>query len=56
MGTSATTGREATVVWSIHQKTKHHGGPTQHGWPDDGYLQRLQSECAAANVRGALDP
>ena len=52
---SVTTGRENTVVWAIHQKTSRNGGPTNHGWPDPEYLQRLQSECASANVHGALD-
>ena len=55
MGKSATTGRENTVVWAIHQKTSPDGGPTRHGWPDNDYVQRLQSECAAANVTGALE-
>ena len=54
IGDSATTGRKDTVVWAIHQKTSPTGGPTRHGWPDDGYLQRLQSECAAAGVKEAL--
>ena len=55
VGSSATTGRDNTVVWAIHQKTSTDGGSTRHGWPDPEYLQRLQSECAAANVPGALD-
>ena len=55
VGRSSTLGRDNTVVWAIHQKTSHEGGPTRHGWPDPEYLQRLQSECAAANVKGALD-
>ena len=55
VGASATTGKDNTVVWAIHQKTRMDGGPTAHGWPDPEYLQRLQSECASANVRGALD-
>jgi len=55
VGSSSTTGRDDVVVWAIHQKTAPTGGPTNHGWPDDGYLERLTSECAAAGVRGALD-
>ena len=51
-----TTGKDDTTIWSIHQKTNPEGGPTRHGWPDPEYLQRLRSECAAANVQGALDP
>ena len=54
VGDSSTTGRRDVVVWAIHQKTNPGGGPTSHGWPDAGYLQRLQSECAAAGVDGAL--
>ena len=50
VGNSATTGKENVVVWSIHQKTQPSGGETRHGWPDPTYLQRLASECAAANV------
>ena len=55
VGNSSTTGREDVVVWAIHQKTSQHGGPTNHGWPDPEYIQRLKSECAAAGVVGALD-
>ena len=54
VGSSVTTGNDNTVVWSIHQKTSTSGGPVKHGWPDPEYVQRLQSECAAANVKGAL--
>ena len=56
VGSSGTTGKDNVVVWNIHQKTQTSGGSVRHGWPDPGYLQRLQSECAALNVRGALDP
>ena len=55
VGSSSTTGRDDVVVWAIHQKTNTDGGPTRHGWPDPGYVQRLRSECAAAGVAGALD-
>jgi deltex-like protein len=55
IGKSVTTGEENTTVWCIHQKTRTDGGPTRHGYPDPEFLQRLQSECAAANVRGALE-
>ena len=54
VGSSSTTGRDDVVVWAIHQKTSRDGGPTRHGWPDPGYLERLRSECAAAGVEGAL--
>ena len=50
VGSSTTTGRENTVVWSIHQKTRYNGGEVHHGWPDPGYVDRLTSECAANNV------
>ena len=50
VGSSTTTGKENTVVWSIHQKTRYNGGEGHHGWPDPGYVDRLTSECAANNV------
>ena len=50
VGSSTTTGKENTVVWSIHQKTRYNGGEVHHGWPDPGYVDRLTSECAANNV------
>ena len=34
----------------IHQKTAPDGGVTNHGWPDDTCLQRLQSEAASKGV------
>jgi deltex-like protein len=55
VGSSATTGKSNTVVWHMHQKTRRDGGETVHGWPDPKYVERLQSECAAANVKGVLD-
>jgi len=50
VGSSATTGRQHAVVWSIHQKTRLDGGPTQHGWPDESFLDRLRSELASAGM------
>lgn len=51
IGASATTGRDNVVVWGgIHQKTAMHGGETNHGWPDDTCLQRLQSEAASKGI------
>lgn len=51
VGTSATHGRENVVTFGgIHQKTSRRGGPTRHGWPDTGALERLESECAALGV------
>ena len=42
VGTSVTTGAKR-VVWVVHQKTRHDGGATQHGWPDTEYVTRLNS-------------
>ena len=51
VGDSVTTGAASVVVWGgIHQKTSMTGGPTSHGWPDPGHLDRLRSECMALNV------
>eukprot|EP00964_Phaeocystis_antarctica_P047976 scaffold27785_cov81-Phaeocystis_antarctica.AAC.2 len=51
IGASATTGHDNVVVWAgIHQKTAMDGGATNHGWPDDTCLQRLQSEAASKGV------
>jgi hypothetical protein len=48
---SVTTGATNVVVWGgIHQKTSPTGGETSHGWPDAGYITRLQMECAAVGV------
>jgi hypothetical protein len=46
-----TTGTRNCVVWAgIHQKTSPTGGQQHHGWPDAGYVERLQHECAAVGV------
>lgn len=51
VGDSVTTGQTNVVVWAgIHQKTTTSGGATQHGWPDDGCLGRLQSEVASKGI------
>lgn len=50
VGSSLTTGRENTVVYAIHQKSRSDGGAALHGWPDPTYLQRLSSECAAFGI------
>ncbi|KAK7485889.1 hypothetical protein BaRGS_00022884, partial [Batillaria attramentaria] len=59
---SATTGRDDVVIWNdIHHKTQTYGGfekfvlftyvyKIRHGYPDPGYLTRLQQELAAKNV------
>lgn len=47
VGTSVTTGRADTVVWSgIHHKTNTHGGSSAFGYPDDTYLNRVTLELA----------
>ena len=51
VGKSITNGEDNTTVWgSIHQKTSDSGGATSHGWPDPGYFNRLQSECAVVGL------
>ncbi|XP_006629504.1 probable E3 ubiquitin-protein ligase DTX3 [Lepisosteus oculatus] len=45
VGTSATTGLSNVVVWNdVHHKTSTHGGPQGFGYPDPGYLLRVQEE------------
>ena len=53
VGKSITTGKpEFGIVWNgIHQRTRRDGGATNHGYPDETFLQRLQSECAVVGVR-----
>ena len=51
VGTSVTTGRSDTVVWSgIHHKTNTHGGSSNFGYPDDSYLNRVTLELADRGV------
>ena len=51
VGTSVTTGRTNTTVWNgIHHKTNLYGGPTQFGYPDDTYFNRVKEELAAKGV------
>ena len=50
IGDSLSTGIADTVVYGLHQKSRPSGGATQHGWPDTGYLERLQSECALVGI------
>ena len=42
--------RADTTVWGIHLKSQPSGGATGHGWPDETYWTRLQSELAAVGV------
>ena len=45
IGNSMTTGRENVIVWNgIHHKTSRTGGPTNHGFPDPGYYNRVREE------------
>ncbi|KAK7471615.1 hypothetical protein BaRGS_00035712, partial [Batillaria attramentaria] len=51
VGQSATTGQTDVVTWNdIHHKTNWSGGPQAFGYPDDGYLSRVQGELAAKGV------
>jgi hypothetical protein len=38
------------VTWGIHQKSSRSCGAVGHGWPDDTYFQRLESELATVGV------
>ena len=51
VGTSVTTGASNTVIFGgIHLKTATTGGPTNHGYPDNGWLVRLKSECMTNGI------
>ena len=51
VGTSVTTGASNTVIFGgIHLKTAMTGGPTNHGYPDNGWLVRLKSECMTNGI------
>jgi len=51
VGTSVTTGADDQVVWnSIHHKTSTNGGPTNFGFPDDTYFDRVKAELADKGV------
>ncbi|XP_013387338.1 uncharacterized protein LOC106156570 [Lingula anatina] len=52
IGHSRTTGREGVITWNdIHHKTNISGGPTNFGYPDPGYLQRVREELAAKGIK-----
>ena len=51
VGTSVTTGAKNTVVWNgIHHKTSVNGGPTNFGYPDISYFNRVKEELASKGV------
>ena len=51
IGTSVTTGKKNTVVWNgIHHKTNISGGPTNFGYPDNSYFNRVKDELASKGV------
>ncbi|XP_078584064.1 E3 ubiquitin-protein ligase DTX3L-like [Branchiostoma floridae x Branchiostoma japonicum] len=52
IGTSVTTGNMDVVIWNdIHHKTNPHGGPSNYGYPDPGYLRRVTDELAAKGIK-----
>ncbi|NXO77607.1 DTX3L ligase, partial [Sitta europaea] len=51
VGPSRTTGAQSAITWNdIHHKTNIHGGPTQFGYPDPSYLQRVRLELKAKGI------
>ncbi|NWS86152.1 DTX3L ligase, partial [Toxostoma redivivum] len=51
VGQSHTTGAQGVITWNdIHHKTSMDGGPTQFGYPDPSYLQRVRSELKAKGI------
>ncbi|NXB09079.1 DTX3L ligase, partial [Cnemophilus loriae] len=51
VGQSRTTGEQSVITWNdIHHKTAMKGGPTQFGYPDPSYLQRVRSELKAKGI------
>ncbi|XP_074729779.1 E3 ubiquitin-protein ligase DTX3L [Strix uralensis] len=51
VGRSCTTGAEGVITWNdIHHKTSTTGGPTNFGYPDPDYLQRVRSELKAKGI------
>ncbi|XP_046569929.1 uncharacterized protein LOC124278256 [Haliotis rubra] len=54
IGRSVTMGKDSCITWNeIHHKTHITGGPTTFGYPDPGYLKRVQEELAAKGVTEA---
>ncbi|NWQ70994.1 DTX3L ligase, partial [Neopipo cinnamomea] len=51
VGQSRTTGAQNVITWNdIHHKTSITGGPTNFGYPDPDYLQRVRSELKAKGI------
>ncbi|CAH2304962.1 poly [ADP-ribose] polymerase 14-like [Pelobates cultripes] len=51
IGVSRTTGAKDCVTWNdIHHKTSPHGGPSQFGYPDPDYLNRVRDELKAKGI------
>ncbi|XP_050196504.1 E3 ubiquitin-protein ligase DTX3L isoform X2 [Myiozetetes cayanensis] len=51
VGQSRTTGAQNVITWNdIHHKTSITGGPTNFGYPDPEYLQRVRSELKAKGI------
>ncbi|XP_071792845.1 uncharacterized protein [Asterias amurensis] len=51
VGRSITSGSDDVVTWNdIHHKTSHTGGPSNYGYPDPGYLQRVKEDLAALGI------
>ncbi|XP_065494423.1 E3 ubiquitin-protein ligase DTX3L [Caloenas nicobarica] len=51
VGQSRTTGAQGVITWNdIHHKTSRTGGPTNFGYPDPDYLQRVRSELKARGI------
>ncbi|KAJ3283093.1 E3 ubiquitin-protein ligase dtx3l [Rhizoclosmatium sp. JEL0117] len=50
IGRSVTTGVDNTLVWGIHHKTRPDGGLAAYGYPDEGYLGRVEEELKERGV------
>jgi len=51
IGTSVTTGADNQVIWNgIHLKTQTHGGPTNYGYPDETYFERVKKELSDKGI------
>ncbi|KAJ7407736.1 deltex E3 ubiquitin ligase 3L [Willisornis vidua] len=51
VGQSRTTGAQNVITWNdIHHKTNITGGPTNFGYPDPDYLQRVRLELKAKGI------